>query len=90
MTVSDHGYTFAERSRAGGFRRKTCAKHHSIRSIQWRIFETKILFITQAVGASLDDADFIVEPFNGISIPGHEANSARSFELFAQLVSVVP
>ena len=28
--------------------------------------------------------------FDGISIPGHEANFARSFELFAQLVSVVP
>ncbi len=27
---------------------------------------------------------------NGISIPGHEANSAGSFELVAQLVSVVP
>src|SRR5467141_1688002 len=25
---------------------------------------------------------------NGISIPGHEANSARSFELFAQLVRI--
>jgi hypothetical protein len=34
--------------------------------------------------------DVSAPSLNGISIPGNEADSARSFDLFAQSVSVVP